>query len=228
MSDTSLEQVPYTDIRLAENPEPRCPCVLLLDNSGSMRGQPLDELNEGLRQFQDELMSDELAAKRVEVAIVTFGPVNTVMDFTEAQLFQAPHLTVAGDTPMGQAIETGLDMVRNRKAAYRANGVAYYRPWVFLITDGGPTDSWQNAARLVREGEQSKSFTFFPVGVEGADFEKLAQISVREPLRLQALKFRELFSWLSASLKAVSHSNPGDVDTVVLQDPTGPKGWAVV
>ena len=102
-------------------------------------------------------------------------------------------------------------------------GIAYYRPWVFLITDGVPTDSWQNAARLVREGEQSSAFSFFPVGVEGADFATLAQPSTREPLRLQGVKFRELFKWLSSSLKSVSQTNPGDKVQLA-----SPSGWAEV
>ena len=42
-------------VEFAENPEPRCPCILLLDTSGSMKGEPLDALNEGLRTFQQEL-----------------------------------------------------------------------------------------------------------------------------------------------------------------------------
>ena len=60
----------------ADNPEPRCPCVLLLDTSGSMQGDPIDQLNAGIRAFKTELMADSLALKRVEISIVTFGPVH--------------------------------------------------------------------------------------------------------------------------------------------------------
>src|SRR6266404_3771467 len=150
MSD---DQIPFDHPELVANPEPRCACLLLLDTSGSMHGQPMTELNAGLATFKDELMADPMAMQRVEVAVVSFGPVRAHSDFQNPDTWTPPQLEASGDTPMGAAIEHGLQMLENRKQVYRQSGITYYRPWVFLLTDGGPTDSWRNAASLVPRPE---------------------------------------------------------------------------
>jgi uncharacterized protein YegL len=191
-----------------ENPQPRCPCILLLDTSGSMSGDPISQLNAGIASFKEELMADSLAVQRVEVSVVSFGPVQVHNPFQTADNFQPPVLHASGDTPMGAAIAEAMRLVEERKKTYTAAGVSHYRPWVFLITDGGPTDAWQGVASDLRTAVDQKKLAFFAVAVEGADMGRLTQISPRKPLMLKGLRFRELFSWLSNSLGAVSRSSP--------------------
>jgi uncharacterized protein YegL len=185
----------------------------------------IDLLNKGIRAYHADLMSDPLAPKRVEVSIITFGDtVQTVRPFCIAQEFVPPTLEARGETPMGEAILQAVSAVEERKKLYKQNALHYYRPWIFLITDGEPTDAWQAAAAKVQEGEKKKSFAFFTVGVEGTDFEILKQISTaRTPLALKGYSFREMFQWLSVSQRSVSQSTPGQEDQVKLAPPTG---WA--
>ncbi len=215
-------QLVFHTTEFSDNPQPRCPCVLLLDVSGSMNGEPIDELNRGLATFRESLLKDSLAAKRVEVAVVTFGPVHIEQPFIGAMQFYPPTLQTQGVTPMGEAINQAISLVEERKQEYRANGIQYYRPWILLITDGAPTDAWANAAMAIKAGESEKKFMFFSVGVQGADMNVLSQISVRPPLSLKGLKFQELFRWLSSSLQAQSRSTFGD--KVTLQAPSE-AGW---
>ncbi|MGM3307926.1 vWA domain-containing protein [Anabaena sp. WFMT] len=203
-----------------ENPENRCPVILLLDTSGSMSGQPIQELNRGLAAFKEDVLKDAQASLSVEVAIVTFAPVRLMQDFVTIDNFTAPKLEAEGVTPMGEAIEYALDLLETRKQTYKDNGILYYRPWVFLITDGAPTDYWQSAAQRVREAEEQRRMLFFTVGVQGADMNKLREIAPpeRPPVMLNGLDFRSLFVWLSTSMKRVSS---GKVGAAVALPPVG-------
>jgi uncharacterized protein YegL len=227
---SELDQVPFTATDFITNPENRCACVLVLDTSGSMQGKPIEELNEGLAQFKRELLTDEMATKRVEVAVVGFGPVQVLSSFATPDVFEPPLLVANGDTPMGAAISQAMTLVDQRKQEYKQFGIAYYRPWIFLITDGAPTDAWQTAASALQQGEREKKFQFFAVGVQGANMEILRQItgSARPPLTLKGLQFRELFSWLSNSLGAKSRSQVGNEENVPVENPVSPTGWATV
>ncbi|MGD1704441.1 vWA domain-containing protein [Dapis sp. BLCC M229] len=214
-------------VEFAENPEPRCPCVLLLDTSASMTGTPIQALNDGLETFRDNLITDDLAKKRVEVAIISFdNQVKIVQEFITADQFENPVLTAQGQTYMGTAIHKALDMIAARKSEYRNNGISYYRPWVFLITDGEPQGESEKivkeAGDRIQQEEDNKHVAFFAVGVEGANMDKLGEIVQRTPLKLRGLDFREMFIWLSASMQQVSHSK---VDEQVALPPPG---WGAV
>ncbi len=199
------EQITFATSDFASNPEPRCPWILLLDVSGSMSGRPINELNAGLVTFRDELLADSLALK-VELGIVTFGPVHVEQPFTSAANFFPPILFAQGDTPMGAPLPKPWIWLK-RKREYRANGIR-------IIARGFPDHRWRSNRLVAGCRQQSVSggrrykFAFFSIAV-GADMKTLAQISVRQPLPLQGLQFRELFSWLSSSLRSVSRSTPG-------------------
>lgn len=199
------------EVEFAENREPRCACVLLLDTSSSMKGERIEKLNKGYKLLLDTLQKDALAVLRVELGVISFGgSVQTVQEFATVDQVHFQPLVSDGGTPMGEAIKLGVEKLTTRQKRYRTTGVRCYRPWMFMITDGEPTDEWESAAALVREREKSKHLSFFAVGVDGANMGILKQISGRNPLRLKGLDFVEMFIWLSASLASVAESDPGD------------------
>jgi uncharacterized protein YegL len=198
-------------IEFAENPEPRCACVLLLDVSRSMDGEPIAALNKGVETFRKELAKDPIASRRVEIAVITFdSDVTIVQPFITANRFQTPTLTAQGFTCMGSAIHTALDLIEERKGLYRENGITYYRPWVLMMTDGEPHGEAdlivEEAANRIKADEAAHKVSFYAVGVQNASMQRLARIVVRQPLKLSGLNFQEMFVWLSASMQRVSRS----------------------
>ncbi|PSJ32144.1 von Willebrand factor type A domain-containing protein [Peptostreptococcus russellii] len=214
---------------LVNNPTARVPVCLCLDTSGSMGGMPIDELNEGVRLFYEAIREDETALYSAEVSIVTFGgAAQCIVDFASLKVQpNAPTLTANGMTPMGEAVNMGLDLLEQRKDEYKDRGVDYYQPWLVLMTDGAPNGDSAELSRAINRTVDlvnQKKLTVFPIGIgSDADMGVLAQFSPkRPPLKLQGLKFREFFAWLSKSVSKTSQSTPGES---VKLDVEGIKGW---
>ena len=115
MSDHTYTTTNRSHLPLPNLPKPPNLAALayfLLDTSGSMQGDSIDELNRGLQAFREELFNDSLSMKRVEMAIVTFGPVRVMQDFTTADQFQPSPLEASGDTPLA-AVGRWLDAAPN-------------------------------------------------------------------------------------------------------------------
>jgi len=207
---------------LVVNPTPRCACILVLDTSGSMDGPPIDELNQGVIQFIEEVKGDELAQYSVEIGVVTAGPdVRQQLQITPAHLIESANsFDAGGGTPLGEAVIMALNMLEARKIEYKNKGVPYYQPWLVLISDGAPTDSWQEAASRALSMANNKKLVVMPVGVSGADLNILSQFSNRPAKALAGLKFKEFFTWLSASMARVSVSGSTTV-TVNLPETQG-------
>jgi len=213
---------------LVENPTPRVPICLVLDVSGSMSGEPIEELQEGVKMFFEAIREDEVAQYAAEIAIVTFGgEARKVLDFFAINRQEVPELCADGVTPMGAALDLALNLLEARKMEYSNAGVDYYQPWMVLMTDGAPTDSIDSAAKKIGELVRTKKLTVFPIAIgEGANTSELARLSPnRPPLKLKGLNFREFFLWLSRSVSRVSQSTPGESVTL---DTEGIKAWGQV
>lgn len=204
-----------------ENPEPRVPCLLLIDISHSMRGDPMAELNGGLQSFPPSLAEDSLAAKRTETAILTFGgEPRLAHDFATLSNLRIPELMAGGGTPMSAAIIRGLELIEKRKAIYRKNRIKCYMPWIFLLTDGAPTDPelWPQAVNQVKAGLARDAFQLLGVGVgKDADMAKLEELTPTTA-RLQGLQFGNFFRFVSTLQIQRSQSQPGDRITVARPD----------
>lgn len=205
------EMIPY--VEFADNANERTPCVLVLDCSGSMRGEPIKQLNAGLAALEKELKDDIDASSRVQLLIIkAFGKDEAIVssDWIDAMNFTAPIMEAGGLTPLGKAMELALQKIEEQKCLYDSCGVTSKRPWIFLISDGEPTDyGWEQAAEKCRFAQQNKKVVIHAVGTQEANLEKLAKFSLMSPKRLTGLKFTEFFLWLSRSVSCISKAAPG-------------------
>ena len=218
-----MEEMVIDEKDLVENPATRVPICLVLDISSSMTGEPINELNEGVKTFSDAVLDDEVASRSAEISIVTFGNVARLMlDFGDIKRQKPPHLTANGSTPMGEAVNLALDILEKRKREYSNAGVDYYQPWMVLMTDGAPTDSIEDAVQRTCDLIERRKLTIFPVGIgPNARLDILERFSPkRKPLRLKGLNFKEFFEWLSQSVSQTSlttnldtHEAPGWAET---------------
>lgn len=208
--DSFKDTIPY--VEFADNANERTPCVLVLDCSGSMRGEPIKQLNAGLQALEKELKDDIDASSRVQILIIkACGKDEAVVsaDWVDAMNFTAPQMEAGGLTPLGKAMELALKKIEAQKALYDSCGVTSKRPWIFLISDGEPTDyGWEQVAEKCRLAQENKKVIIHAVGTQGANLEKLAQFSVLPPKRLTGLKFTAFFLWLSRSVSCVSKAAP--------------------
>jgi uncharacterized protein YegL len=205
--------------------ERHIPAVILVDNSGSMDGAPIEELNQGLKNFGNALLEDSLARGRAEICIISFNSnVRTEMSFRPAADYVPPVLSAGGLTVLNQAIINGLDVIEMRKAQYKKKGISYYRPWLFLLTDGAPTDNEYeaDAKKKLRDAISNKKVVYMPMGVgQYADTKKLQEYypegtENKVILRADANRFKEAFVWLSSSISMVTRSNPDITDHIEL------------
>lgn len=207
------------------NSAPRCPVILLLDTSYSMEGEPIKQLNAAVRQFLRETADDEAASMSVELEIIKFDsyaqivtPFTQISDITSYQ-----DMELGGATSLGAGLTLAKAELETRRKMYQRAGISSYKPWVIVMTDGEPNDAWQQPADDMRNLSEKIGIMYLGVGIgEMANMELLGEI-IPDTRRLQGLKFKAFFRWLTDSLKCVSSSTVAEEDNVQLP---GIQSWA--
>ena len=218
------DDIPFEQMgNFAENNQDRCPIALVVDISSSMR-EDIGMLNAAIEKFRDTVLTDPVATLRVEVALIAFNhQVEVLQDFSSIDEFDPGTLEARGGTRMCQAVNRALDLIEARKDTYRTNGVGYFRPWMFILTDGMTADAQDlpDTAKRVRQIENAKGVTTFAIlsgeaKHDGAK-EQMQRLTNRT-LPMKEASYEELLEWMANSTVAMSNSNTGE--TINMEDPS--------
>ena len=207
-----------------ENFERKLPLIVAIDVSGSMGGNCLDEVNQGLKILETEIMADSVSSKRVDLCLVTFNhEIRVARDFDLVTGNSMPSLVANGSTRLVDGVREAVKKAKERIDWYWETGQDCYRPYLLILTDGAPDPGQDNnglsseLANLHTVGYDSpknpghqRKFHVMAFGVDGADMNMLRQISPTEPKHLKSEKFKEFFVYIATVSKAVSKSTPGD------------------
>lgn len=186
----------------------RLPIYLLLDCSESMIGPGIEGLRLALAAMLRELRRNPQALESVWLSIITFaGEARQAVPLTPLDEVQIPSLAIRPGTALGAALRVTSDAIRREVKRTTVTEKGDFRPLIFLITDGQPTDNWQAAQRLLDTRSGTRPANFYAIGcgydVDYAQLGKLTDIVLKLD-QVNVEGFAKLFVWLSASVHSAS------------------------
>jgi uncharacterized protein YegL len=185
----------------------RLPVYLLLDTSGSMSGEPIQAVIQGLKALLAELRGDPMALETAHLSVITFNSnAQQIAPLTDLVSFQEPSLKAGGGTSLGAGLKL-LEQCMNREVQKTTeNQKGDWKPLIFLMTDGQPTDNWESAAKSLKQKKPANIIAC--AAGTGADSSLLKQITevVVKLDNLQPDTLKAFFKWVSSSIKITSQS----------------------
>ena len=208
----------------------RLPVYILADVSGSMQGTPIESVKSGIRQLHRDLMSDPQSIESAYLAVITFAEsAQQVVPLTEVAQFVPPDLVAGGQTNLGDALRLLLDAFDHELVRTTADQKGDWRPLVFLLTDGAPTDTdWPAYAQQLRD-RRPANIIAVACG-DQADTNALKQVTeiVIQMRDMSPDAFRAFFKFVSASVKQTSAKVGAVAEGAGIQLPPPPPGITIV
>lgn len=209
-----------------ENDLRRLPVYLLLDTSESMAGPAIEAVANGVSTMVKELRTNPLALETAYLSVITFSrDAQQLVPLSELIQFQPPPLRVRPGTALGAALRMLIECLQRDVKKTTTTTKGDYRPLVFILTDGQPTDDWEQAADAIKQAGRPRLANVFAIGCgPDVDAEVLYRITdtvlVMPNLTPEAI--RKSFVWLSASVQTVSTKVEGISEKDSLNLPAPP------
>lgn len=187
----------------------RLPIYFLLDVSESMVGEPIEQMQNGIRTIIQELRTDPYALETVFVSVIAFaGKARTLMPLTELFKFYPPTLPIGGGTSLGYALDFLMNDIDSSIQKTTTEVKGDWKPIIFLFTDGTPTDNPDMAFRKWNE-KYRKHCNLIAVSIgDNIDTRILGKITDNVLLLkdTDSNSFKDFFKWVTASIKTSSVS----------------------
>lgn len=214
----------------------KLPIYLVVDCSESMVGGPLQEVQKGIQALCNDLQGNPMALETVWISVISFSRgARQLLPLTEVLQFRPPSLPIGPGTDLGAGLEVLARCIGREVVRSTPTQKGDWKPMVFILTDGAPTDDWQGALARLKTAAGPNGMNAFAVGcgddVDQAVLKQLAPTA----LMIKQADFASLFKWISTSIGTVScglgedgrgvnlPSLPGQVFMVSSGAPTAPR-----
>lgn len=197
----------------------KLPVYLLLDTSGSMMGEPIEAVKNGVQVLVSALRQDPIALETAYLSIITFdSDAKQVVPLTDLQSFQIPELVSSGSTNLGDALSLLCDCKNREVTKSTPERKGDWKPMVFIMSDGAADSGWESG---LQKFKKEKWGVVVGVGLGDSFGSTLEQICGKENMihvkDTDNSSIAKFFKWVSASISTTStkvEANQGEVSAM--------------